>query len=63
VEATVTPVGNTGMTTVLRMLRKADLPVEVQMRPVFMDAGGAGKGSIPEPVRGGSASRRSAEAA
>ena len=53
VEATVTRLGNTGMTTVLRMLRDTDLLVEVQMRHVFVDAGGAGKCPIPEPVRRG----------
>ncbi len=62
VEATVTRLGNTGMTTVLRMLRDSDLLVEVEMRHVFVDAGGAGKRPIPDPVRRGLAPHVEAEA-
>ena len=51
VEASVTRLGNTGMTTLLRMFRDSDLLVEVQLRHVFVDAGGAGKLPIPDPVR------------
>ena len=53
VEAAIKRLGTTGMTTVLRMLRDTDLLVEVQMRHVFVDTGGAGKCPIPEPVRRG----------
>ena len=53
VEATVSRLGNTGMTTDLRMIRHASLLVEVEMRHVFVDARGAGKVGIPEAVRRG----------
>ena len=53
VETIVTRLGNTGMTTVLRMVRDAEVLVEVEMRHVFVDTAGAGKRPIPEPVRRG----------
>ena len=62
-EATVTRLGNTSMTTVLRMLRDTDLLVEVQMRHVFVDTGGSGKCPIPEPVLSGLAPHLAAEGA
>lgn len=63
VEATVTRLGDTGMTTALRMLRDRDLLVEVQLRHVFVDPGGAGKRPIPDTVRRGLAPFLAAEAA
>lgn len=62
VEATVTRLGNTGMTTIVRILRDKDLLVEVQLRHVFVDAGGAGKIPIPETVRRGLAPHLAASA-
>jgi len=62
VEATVTRLGNTGMTTVLEMVRDGDRLVEVEMRHVFVDTGGAGKQPIPEPVRRGLAPHLAAAA-
>ena len=61
VEATVTRLGNTGMTTVVRMLRDTDLLVEVQLRHVFVDAAGAGKIADPRDgaARVGAPPRRS----
>ncbi len=63
VEATVTRLGNTGMSTVLRMIRDTDLLVEVQMRHVFVGTGGEGKLPIPAPVRRGLAAHLAPEAA
>lgn len=61
VEISVTRLGTTGMTTVLRMLRDAEELVEVQLRHVFVDAGGDGKRPIPEAVRSGLAAHLAAE--
>ncbi len=63
VEATVTRLGTTGMTTMLRMLRDADVLVEVQIRHVFVDVAGSGKRPIPDPVRRGLEPHLAAEAA
>lgn len=63
VEATITRLGNTGMTTVLRMLRDSDLLAEVQMRHVFVDTAGSGKRPIPDSVRNGLAPHLAAEGA
>lgn len=62
-EVSVTRLGNTGMTTRLEMLRDTDLLVEVQMRHVFVDTGGAGKVPIPEAVRRGLAPHVAGQAA
>ena len=51
VEVAVTRLGNTGMTTDLRIVRDAEPLVEVAMRHVFVDAAGAGKRPIPDAVR------------
>lgn len=53
VEATVTRLGDTGMSTELRTVRGADLLAEIEMRHVFVDTAGAGKRTIPEGVRAG----------
>lgn len=53
VEATVTRLGNTGMTTQLRMSRAGELLVEVEMRHVFVDAAAGDKRPIPDFVRRG----------
>ncbi len=53
VEPAVTRLGNTGMTTVLQIRRDGHLLVEVRIRHVFVDAGGAGKCPIPDLVRRG----------
>lgn len=49
----VTRLGNTGMTTLLRIFRAEELLVEVELRHVFVDAGGSGKRPIPDVVRRG----------
>lgn len=53
VQATVARLGNTGMTTQLRMWRAGELLAEVEMRHVFVDAAAGEKRPIPDFVRRG----------
>ena len=53
IEATLTRLGTTGMTTDLRIVRAGELLVEVELRHVFVDPAGSGKRPIPEFVRRG----------
>lgn len=53
VEATVTRLGTTGMTTALRVLRGEELLTAAELRHVFVKAGEGGKAPIPDTVRAG----------
>jgi acyl-CoA thioester hydrolase len=51
VEATLTRLGSTGMTTAMRITRAGEELVEGEIRHVFVHAGEGGKTPIPEAVR------------
>jgi len=51
VEATVTRLGSTGMTTAMRVMRDGDTLTEAELRHVFVHSGEGGKTPIPETVR------------
>ena len=51
VEAEITRLGTTGMTTRMRVLRDGELLVEGELRHVFVDAQAWTKTPIPAPVR------------
>ena len=51
VEATITRLGTTGMTTEMRVVRGAEPLTEAELRHVFVRAGEGGKTPIPETVR------------
>jgi acyl-CoA thioester hydrolase len=51
VEARVTRLGTTGLTTALQVLRGEQLLAEAELRHVFVHAGEGGKTPIPDEVR------------
>jgi acyl-CoA thioester hydrolase len=51
VEARVTRLGTTGLTTGLQVLRGEELLAEAELRHVFVHAGEGGKTPIPDAVR------------
>ena len=53
VEATITRLGSTGMTTAMRIARGGEALTEAQIRHVFVHAGEGGKTPMPEAVRTG----------
>jgi acyl-CoA thioester hydrolase len=51
VQATVTRLGTTGMTTAMRVLRGGETLTEAELRHVFVRAREGGKAPIPDAVR------------
>jgi len=51
IEATVTRLGTTGMTTAMRIMRGGAVLTEAELRHVFVRAGEGGKAPIPDAVR------------
>jgi acyl-CoA thioester hydrolase len=51
VEATVTRLGTTGMTTAMRVMRDGETLTDAELRHVFVHAGEGGKTPIPDAVR------------
>ena len=51
VEASVTRLGTTGMTTAMRITRAGEALTEAEIRHVFVHAGEGGKTPIPDAVR------------
>ena len=51
IEATVTRLGRTGMTTAMRIARSAETLTEARVRHVFVHSGEGGKTPIPDGVR------------
>jgi acyl-CoA thioester hydrolase len=51
VEAHITRLGTTGITTALSILRDGELLAEAELRHVFVHAGEGGKTPIPDSVR------------
>jgi acyl-CoA thioester hydrolase len=53
VQALVSRIGSTSMTTQLELLRGDERVVEGELRHVFIEAGGGETAPIPEPIRAG----------
>jgi len=53
VEAMITGLGNTSMTTGILLMRDGKRVVEGELRHVFIEAGGGPPAPIPEPIRAG----------
>lgn len=51
IEATISRLGTTGMTTAMRITRAGEALTEAEIRHVFVHAGEGGKTPIPDPVK------------
>jgi acyl-CoA thioester hydrolase len=53
IEAAITRLGETSMTTGITLLRDGERVVEGQLRHVFIETGGGPPAAVPEPIREG----------